>query len=172
MTRSSKSVVREVIETVVIALILALFLRAFVVESFVVDGTSMQPTLRNRERLLVVKFLYRFGRPQIGDIVVFRYPLNPGRVFVKRVIARGGETVEIRQGQVFVNDKPLVEPYLATVRSSSYPFTRVPPGNLFVLGDNRNNSEDSRFFGLVPLGNVKGRALVVYWPIDRVRVVR
>lgn len=155
---------RETAETILIALVIAMFVRAFVVESFVVEGPSMEPTLYDHERLLVFKPLYRVSEPHRGDVIVFRYPADPRRDFVKRVLARGGETIEIRSGQVYVDGELVDEPYLADVGSSSMPPLEVLPGQLFVMGDNRSNSEDSRQFGFVPMRYVKGKAFLVYWP--------
>ncbi|MCL6450946.1 MAG: signal peptidase I [Acetobacteraceae bacterium] len=163
---------RETAETVLIALVLALVVRTFVVESFLVEGPSMEPTLLNRERLLVNKFIYHFTRPRCGDIIVFRYPVDPRRDFVKRVVATGGETVEMKGGQVLVNGEVLHEPYVAEGGDGYVPPTTVPEGFLFVLGDHRAISEDSRSFGFVPLRNVKGKAFLVYWPPQRARVLR
>jgi len=155
---------RETAETILIALVLAMFVRAFVVESFIVHGPSMESTLFDRERLLVNKLVYRFVEPRRGDVIVFRYPVDPRRDFVKRVLARGGETIEIRSGKVFVDGEKVNEPYIDDAGTSSMPPTEVLPGQLFVLGDNRNNSEDSRLFGFVPMRYVKGEAFLVYWP--------
>lgn len=154
---------KEILETVVIALVLALLIRGFLVESFLVDGSSMLPTLESGERLLVNKLTYRLGEPEIGDIVVFRNPKEP-RDFIKRVVATPGQTVEIRDGRVHIDGEPLREDYLADPGHSFFPPTAVPEGHVFVLGDNRNNSEDSRFFGFVPVKNIKGKAMLVYWP--------
>lgn len=162
-----KSPVREVIETVVVALLIALLIRQFVVEVFVVDGRSMEPTLFTSERLLVNKFVYRFRTPQPGEIIVFRYPRNQDRDFIKRVVAVAGDRVEIRDGYVYVNDQPLPDPYVSYRDGGTWPEVTVPPGAVWVLGDNRNNSEDSRYFGEVPLGNIKGRAFFRFWPIGR-----
>jgi len=163
--------VREMAETLVIALVLATLIRAFVVASFVVDGISMVPTLQNGERLLINKFVYRLSEPQRGDVVVFRYPLHPDRDFIKRVMARGGETVEIREGTVYVDGQRVDEPYIPDPSHDTHAPVTVPPGHVYVMGDNRNNSEDSRMFGFVPLANIKGRAFWVYWPPQRMRLL-
>ncbi len=162
---------RETLETVIIAAVLALLIRMFVFEPFYVDGPSMEPTLWNSERLIVAKFMYRFSEPRRGDIIVFRYPRRPDTDFVKRVIAVGGETVEIRMGQVYVNGQPLQQNFETRTSLASYPKVEVPQGSVFVLGDNRSNSEDSRYFGFVPISNIKGKALLVYWPLSRVHVL-
>lgn len=165
------SVIWETIETIAVALVLTLVIRHFVVESFVVRGSSMEPTLHDGQRLLVSKFSYRFGSPRPGDIIVFRSPLNPGDDLIKRVIALEGDTVEVDRGQVRVNGRLKEEPYIANHDISILPPRRVPADRVFVLGDNRPNSEDSRFFGSVPVNMIKGKALVVWWPLPQLAVL-
>lgn len=173
MSPSPRRVVRELLETVVIALVLALAIRQFVVETILVDGQSMQTTLQDGERLLINKFIYWFRKPRTGDVVVFRFPEDPRRDFIKRVIATEGQTVEIRDGQVYVDGVPLREPYVKREWHSNFPKTTIAPGRIFVLGDNRNNSQDSRFpaVGQVPLKNVKGMAFLRFWPLDRFSLI-
>lgn len=160
---------REFIETVVIALVLAALIRGFVVETILVDGQSMEPTLHSGERLLINKFIYYFRQPQTGDIIVFHYPRDPRRDFIKRVIAHEGQSVEIREGKVYVDGVPLEEPYVKNVDHRNYPKTVIDEGRVFVLGDNRPNSQDSRFpeVGQVPMDLVKGVAFLRFWPFDR-----
>ncbi|MBX6378191.1 MAG: signal peptidase I [Clostridia bacterium] len=164
MARSGGRAVWEVLQTVIVAFLLAVLLRTFVVESFVVRGSSMYPTLVDGERLLVAKFTYRFTEPRRGDIIVFRSPLNPQEDFIKRVIGLPGETVSIQGGAVYIDGKPLDEPYIRRHDAGSLRPVTVPPGHLFVLGDNRVNSEDSRYFGAIRQEQVKGKALIVWWP--------
>lgn len=160
-----KGIIREYLECIAIALILAFFIITFVVQSFVVDGSSMEPTLHNGQRLLVNKFIYHFRPPQPGDVIVFRYPANPREDFIKRVIGVGGDTVGIIDGQVLVNDHPLDEPYLIEPTYGNH-LVEVPPGKVFVLGDNRNNSRDSRYpdVGLLTRRDIIGKAAFIYWP--------
>jgi len=158
------SAAREVFEIVVVSLILALLIRGFVVESFLVDGISMEPTLQDGERLLVNKLVYRFHPPERFDIVVFHYPRDPSRDFIKRVIGLPGETVEIVEGQVYVNGRPVEEPYVVNRGPDFYPPITVPPGHVFVLGDNRPHSDDSRSGWTVPVREIIGKAFLVYWP--------
>ena len=141
------------------------------VESFVVQGTSMEPTLVNSERLLVNKMLYRFTPPGHGDIVVFRYPRAPDRDYVKRVIALPGETIEIKMGRVYVDGALITEPYVVRMGGASFPAMTVPENHVFVLGDNRANSDDSRSFGPVPYDLIKGRAFIVFWPLGRMKTL-
>lgn len=159
--------------SVAIAVVLAFFIRHYVVELYVVEGPSMRPTLQSGERLVVNKFIYRFQQPQRGEVVVFRYPFDQRRDFIKRVIAVAGDQVEIRDGLVMVNGRVLNEPYIRQPTRGIYPAALVPPGHIFVLGDNRNNSEDSRFpdVGFVPLDLVEGRAVLVFWPTAYIKVL-
>ena len=159
---------KDWIISIVVAVVLACIIRQFVVELYIVDGPSMRPTLQSQERLVVNKFIYQFREPQKGEILVFQYPRDPKRDFIKRVIATAGDTVEIKDGRVFVNDQLLNEDYILEKTKSEYPKSTVPKGTIFVMGDNRNNSEDSRFadVGFVPLNLIKGKAMLVFWPFD------
>ena len=162
------SELKDWIGSIVIAVVLAMLIRTFIVELYVVDGPSMRPTLESEERLVVNKFIYRFHPPQKGEILVFQYPRDPSRDFIKRVIATPGDTVEIHEGRVLVNDQLLTEDYILEKTRSEYPKSTVPEGHVFVMGDNRNNSEDSRFadVGFVPYDLIKGKAMLVFWPIS------
>lgn len=164
-----KSPLREYAETVLGAVILALLIMTFVARAFTVDGPSMMPTLRHGERLLVDKISYRFGEPQRGDIIVFRYPADPSQHFIKRLIALPGDVVEVRGGVVYVNGAALEETYTLQKPYGRFGPQRVPEGAYFVMGDNRNNSEDSRDprVGFVPRDHIVGRAFWRYWPPDR-----
>ncbi|MCX7781868.1 MAG: signal peptidase I, partial [Negativicutes bacterium] len=138
---------------------------------YMVEGPSMRPTLVNSERLVVNKFIYRFRQPERGEILVFRYPRDPSRDFIKRVIAVPGDTIEIKDGRVFVNGQLQNETYILERTRGSYPLSTVPAGHVFVMGDNRNNSEDSRFkdVGFVPYDLIKGKAVLVFWPLDHIK---
>ena len=162
------SELKDWIGSIVIAVVLAMLIRTFIVELYVVDGPSMRPTLESEERLVVNKFIYRFHPPQKGEILVFQYPRDPSRDFIKRVIATPGDTIEIHEGRVLVNDQLLTEDYILEKTRSEYPKSTVPEGRVFVMGDNRNNSEDSRFadVGFVPYDLIKGKAMLVFWPIS------
>lgn len=154
----------EAAETILLALVLAFLLRTFVVESFQVSGSSMYPTLLNGQRVLVFKLAYLFQPPETGQIVVFRSPVIPNEDWIKRVIATPGEVVSIRRGQVYLDGRKLDEPYIRRNYAYNYGPARVPPGSLFVLGDNRPDSYDSRYFGFLKESAVRGEAFVVWWP--------
>ena len=165
--------------SIIIAVALAFCIRTFLVEPYMVEGSSMYPTLVNHERLVVDKLSYFVTDPKKGEIVVFRFPKDQTRDFIKRVIAVGGDTVEMQQGKVFVNGKQLNETYIyhndpKGKNISDYRKVVVPKDTIFGLGYNRNNSEDSRFadVGCVPLTLVKGRARVAFWPLDKMRVLK
>lgn len=155
--------------SIIVALILAFFIRTFIVELYIVEGPSMRPTLETQERLVVNKFIYRFRTPEKGEVLVFRYPRDKTRDFIKRVIATEDDTIEIKDGRVYVNDKLLNEDYILEKTRSEYARATVPKGTVFVMGDNRNNSEDSRFVdvGFVPYDLIKGKAILVFWPVDK-----
>ncbi|HHY10247.1 MAG TPA: signal peptidase I [Firmicutes bacterium] len=169
----NKSKLREFLETIGSAVIIAALIMIFVARAYTVNGDSMLPTLQHGERLLVDKISYRFTAPARGEIVVFKNPSNPKEQFIKRIIALPGDKVAILQGVVYINDQPLQEDYtLAPARIGFVPRT-VPAGSYFVLGDNRNNSEDSRFgrVGFVPEELLVGRAIWRYWPLGQLSIV-
>jgi len=155
------------------AVVLALLIMTFVGRAFTVDGPSMLPTLQSGERLLIDKLTYRFRDPAHGEIVVFRYPRDPSHYFIKRVIGVPGDRVAISSGQVYVNGVRLNESYVNSLTLGADRVYDVPPDSYFVLGDNRNNSQDSRspFVGYVPRSLIIGRAIVRYWPINRAEVL-
>ncbi len=167
--RRKKSGAREFVETLAIALVLAFLIRAFVFESFRVDGRSMQPTLFTNERVLVNKLAFDLGKPKTGEIIVFQSPLIPSEDWIKRVIGVPGDTVSIRHNTVYINGKVYPEPFLKYRQSSNYGPVKVPPGHLFVLGDNRPISEDSRYFGMLAESRVRGQAFVIWWPLNSLR---
>ena len=155
----------EWIRSIAIAVALALLIRFFILEVFVVDGRSMYPTLEDCSRLIVDKISYRFSEPGCGDIVVF--DSQTGRDFIKRVIGVGGDTLEIRAGKVYRNGSVLEEPYLmGQTDFQDYGPVEIPPGYFFLMGDYRRNSLDSRDprVGLVSMERIKGRACLVFWP--------
>ena len=158
-----RTVIREVLETVILTVII-FFLIQTVVRNFRVVGTSMEPNLHDSQYLIVDKISYRLGEPQKGDVIVFEPPNRPGEDYVKRVIGVSGEMVEIRKGQVFINNKPIDEPYVVYPGSYSMSPRRVGANELFVLGDNRNSSSDSHNWGMLETDKVVGKAWLSYWP--------
>ena len=165
--------IKDWIFSIVAAIVVAMFIRTFIVELYVVDGPSMRPTLQHEERLVVNKFIYHVRDPQKGEVVIFRYPRDTSRDFIKRVIATAGDTIEIKEGHVYVNDQLLREDYILEKTRTEYPKVTIPEGTIFVMGDNRNNSEDSRFsdVGFVPLDLVKGKAIFIFWPMDEMKTL-
>jgi len=164
-----RSFLVEMIQTVLLALIFY-----FLIDSFFprvrVENISMKPTLQPGELLLVNKLAYQFGEPDHGDVVVFHYPLNESEDYIKRVIGVPGDEVLIQNGTVTVNGTVLDEPYIAA--SPSYRGAwQVPEDQIFVLGDNRNQSSDSHTWGFVPYKDLVGKALVVYWPLDQIKLL-
>jgi len=158
-----KTVIREVLETVILTVII-FFLIQTVVRNFRVVGTSMEPNLHDSQYLIVDKISYRLGEPQQGDVIVFEPPNRPGEDYVKRVIGVSGDLVEIRNGQVFINNEPIDEPYVVHPGSYSMNPRRVGAEELFVLGDNRNSSSDSHNWGMLATDKVVGKAWISYWP--------
>ena len=190
MTRQSttRSFLEDLLETIALALLMFLVLQVSV-RNYRVELSSMEATLFPKDRLVVNKLVYTrldteaidglvpfvdirddeselfpFHPPKRGDVIVFRYPQDPSRDFVKRVIALPGETISMDRGRVSIDGEALEEPYLAELDFSSLPPTLVPPHSYFVMGDNRNGSSDSRHWGMVPLENIVGKVLVRYWP--------
>lgn len=162
----------ETLDACLFAALLSLVIITFVVQAFYIPSGSMEPTLMVDDRILVAKFVYRFEPVHRGDVVVFRYPLNPQRDFVKRVIGLPGDRVQLQDGVVHLDGNVLSEKgYTIKPDFGNYGPVTVPASHYFVLGDNRNNSEDSRFFGYVPGGNVIGKAIFIYWPLPRVGFV-
>ncbi len=183
-----KSIFREYAEAILVAVVLALFIRTFVVQAFKIPSGSMKPTLLVGDHILVNKFIYGvklpfldttlipIAEPKRGDVVVFKFPEDPKKDFIKRVIGVEGDVIEIRNKKVYLNNKPMKDPYgvhmdpriipgRARPRDNFGPIT-VPPGSLFVMGDNRDNSYDSRFWKFVDLAKVKGKAFLIYWSWD------
>ena len=161
-TNDWKRATLDILETLFLAVVLYFGINA-VSARVRVDGFSMNPSLENGEYILVYKLAYRLGEPARGDIIVFSFPLDPEQDLIKRVIGLPGETVSIQNGQVSVNGTLLDEPYIAA--SPLYNGTWVvTDGQLFVLGDNRNESKDSHEWGLLPMENIIGKAVLIYWP--------
>lgn len=160
----ASSALRELVETVLFTLLIYVLVRHFLFENYRVVGYSMTPTLENDQYLVVNKLGYRLHEPQRGDIIVFRDPRSPDRKLIKRVVGLPGERLEISQGQVFIDEKQLDEPYIQSLGHYSQPSTQIPPDHYFVLGDNRNNSSDSHNWGTLPSNEIVGKAWLSYWP--------
>jgi signal peptidase I len=159
----------ETLQTLVLAVVLY-FLIDSVIARVRVENISMEPTLQPGEFILVNKMAFKMGDIHRGDIIIFHYPQNIHEDYIKRVIGLGGDTVAVRNNKVYVNDQPLTEPYIAAAPAYTGTWV-VPDGQLFVLGDNRNQSSDSHSWGFVPDDNIVGKALVVYWPLDQFKTL-
>lgn len=180
-----KKFFKEYVEPIALAILIALFIRAFIIQAFKIPSSSMEPTLWVGDHLLVNKFIYGiripysdkiFGKskkffewkkPQRGDVIVFIFPKDRSKDFIKRVIATEGEKVEIIRNKIYINDQLMKDPWghFSMPRSSieDYAPVKVPSGSLFVMGDNRDNSQDSRFWGFVNVEEVKGKAFIIYF---------
>lgn len=158
----------------IISLAISAFIIIFLYQPVKVEGTSMMPSLDDQERIFVNKFVYRLEPIQRGDIVVFRYPRDPSKSYIKRVIGLAGDHIRIEAGEVFVNGEPLAEDYVprAYADQRSYPDTVVLPNSYFVLGDHRTMSNDSRDFGPVEASYIYGKAVFGYWPVDKMGRLR
>jgi signal peptidase I len=186
-----KSALREWAESIIVAFILAMVIRSFLVQAFKIPTGSMRPTLLEGDLILVNKFIYgakvpftdlrlpAFSPPKRGDVIVFIYPDDRKKDFIKRLVGLPGETVEIRNGTVYINDQPLLDP----VFSQRYYYNRgdlaaegqkisVPENSFFVLGDNSASSKDSRYWGFVGRQDILGKAMLIYWPPQRIRIIK
>ncbi|NLM51350.1 MAG: signal peptidase I [Firmicutes bacterium] len=171
MRKTEQNDLWEWIKSILVAVVLALVIRAFLVEVFLVQGESMLPTLKDRERLLVSKVQYYYRDPEPGEIIVFK--VSSDRDFIKRVIATAGDEVRVDYDGVYVNGVKLQENYvLEKEHEKLFGPEVVPEGYVFVMGDNRNNSMDSRSIGFVKLEEVKGKAMFVFWPLSNMRLLR
>lgn len=170
-----KSVLREWVETIIIALILALIIRTFIIQVFYIPSGSMEPTLLIRDRIVVSKFIYKFRDPKRMDVIVFRYPKQkPGeqkRDFIKRIIGLPGEKLFIKEGVVYINRKPVKETHPMKKDDATYGPINIPEDKYFVMGDNRPNSADSRVWGFVPRKNIAGPAFIRIWPLTKIGLV-
>lgn len=192
--KSSRVLFQEYSEAFVIAVILAIIIRALLVQAFKIPSSSMEPTLLVGDHILVNKFIYgvripftdarwpRFESPSRGDVIVFVYPVDRSKDFIKRVVGVEGDTIEIRDKSVFVNGEPVEEPYahhfanavepIGQSPRDNLPPVTVPPGHLFAMGDNRDFSHDSRFWGYVPVEDVKGKAFIIYYSAQHLPDIR
>ncbi len=178
MNNKVKGIIKEYAESLLIAFVLAMIIRTFVVQAFKIPTGSMHPTLIEGDRILVNKFIYKFRDPKRGEVIVFKYPVDPKLAFIKRLIGLNNESLEIKNGRIFINDN-IIEDKNVT---KNYYYNRgdfgevdqqikIPEDNFFALGDNSANSRDSRYWGFVPRKNMIGKAMVIYWPPYRMRVI-
>jgi signal peptidase I len=191
MSLKKKSVIRDWVESIIIAFLLALVIRAFLIQAFKIPTGSMRTTLIEGDLILVNKFIYgakipftdwrlpALKLPKRGDVIVFIYPKDRSKDFIKRLVGLPGDVIEIKGGSIFINDKPAAE----SIFNQIYYYNRgqldspgqkmvVPLNSYFVLGDNSATSQDSRFWGFVPKNNLLGQAMVIYWPPQRIRVIK
>ena len=157
------------LKDILLAVVIAFLMVVFLYQPVKVEGTSMQPELLDQERIFVNKFVYHFEEIHRGDIVVFWYPKDPSKSFIKRVLGVPGDVVSIRDGQVYINGQLVEERYVPRgyQDADSYPAVRVREGHYYVLGDHRNASNDSRSWGLVPRKYIYGKAVFRYWPVEK-----
>lgn len=172
-SRSAAYGVLEFIGILAAAVVVAYVLQLFVVKPFQIPSESMLPTIEVGDRILVNRLAYQYGSIDRGDIIVFESTTEPGVDVVKRVIALAGDTVEVRQGRAIVNGLPLEEPYISSTDSSNFLPQTVPEGNVFVMGDNRPNSQDGRYWHppWLPVQNILGKAFITYWPVNRIKTL-
>ncbi|MDD5005656.1 MAG: signal peptidase I [Candidatus Omnitrophica bacterium] len=189
--KNKMPVIREWLDTIIVATLLALFIRSFIVQPFKIPTGSMRETLLEGDRIFVNRFIYglripftdirifKFNYPQKGDVIVFNYPEDIKRAYIKRMIGKGGDVVEIKDGRVYVNSKEFNNPAVRNI----YYYNRgdyglinqkitVPKDSYFVLGDNSHTSKDSRYWGFVPDKYLIGKAFLIYWPLNRIRVIK
>ncbi len=165
--------IRDWFITIFEAILLTIFLIVFVAQSFLVEGYSMEPTLHNGERVMVEKITYHLRKPKRGEIVIVKNPLDKRDKYIKRVVGLPGDLIEINKGSVYINGILLEEDYIAEPVAFWYSHEYlVPEGHVFVLGDNRNHSDDSRRIGPIPYKNVLGRVVAVYWPLKNFEVLK
>lgn len=191
MDIKKKAFIKETMETLLTAIILALLIRSFIIQPFKIPTGSMEPTLMPRDRILVLRYVYglrvpftfkriaKFKSPEIGDIVVFNYPEETKRAFIKRCIGKQGDTIEIKKGQVLLNNTPITKYPVNTVyyyNRGSYGMEgeaiTVPQNSYFVLGDNSASSKDSRYWGFLDDKYLIGKAAMIYWPLNRIRILK
>ncbi|MCX5669119.1 MAG: signal peptidase I [Candidatus Omnitrophica bacterium] len=191
MSLKKKSVIRDWIESIIIAFLLALVIRAFLVQAFKIPTGSMRMTLIEGDLILVNKFIYgakipftnlrlpALRQPKRGDVIVFIYPEDKSKDFIKRLVGLPGDLVEIKGGSIYINDKPAAE----AIFNQIYYYNRgqlalpgqmmvVPADSYFVLGDNSATSKDSRYWGFVPKNNLLGKAIIIYWPLQRIKLIK
>ena len=168
--KRKKSMIRELLETVISAGVIAFIIITFIGQVTVVRGASMEPTLHNNERLIANKISYRFESPKRSEIIIFKPPLEIKRNYIKRIIGIPGDKIEIIKGDIYLNDNKLEDNYVKYKSYEDVSALVVPDDSFFVLGDNRSNSSDSRYWGFVSRKNVVGKAWLVFWPLNKIRI--
>lgn len=173
MNEGLKKWLWEMTESIAIALILAFLIRTFIIQPFYIPSGSMYPNLQPNDKVLVNKFTYYFTEPKRGDIMVFHYPLDTKKDYIKRIIGLENETIEVKDSQIYINGKILKEPYLPEgLEYGDFSPYKVPAGNYFMMGDNRPDSQDSRYWGSLDKNLIIGKAMIVFWPPKRVMLLR
>lgn len=166
--KKQKSAVRELLEVVVVALALAVFIKTCIAGNYWIPSASMEPTIETNDKVIVTHFSYWFQEPQRGDVIVFKYPEDPKKDYIKRCIGLPGETVEFKDSCLYINGVLVDEPYLPEeLEFEDYGPVTVPENSYFMCGDNRNHSADSRVWGFLPDELIIGKAQVIYWPFAR-----
>lgn len=166
--KKKKSALRETVEIVVVALVLAVVIKTFIVGNYWIPSESMLPTIEVNDKVVVTNFSYWFDGPKRGDVVVFQYPLDPKKDYIKRCIGEPGEVIEFKDSKLYVNGEQIAEPYLPEgLEFDDFGPVMVPEGSYFMCGDNRNHSADSRAWGFVEKQYIIGKAQFIYWPFAR-----
>lgn len=164
--------IKEVFFILVIAYILAFLLKTIIIQPFMIPSSSMEPTFYPGDRVLVARFSYWLGEPKRSDIIVFEAPFDSHKDYIKRVIATEGEAIEVKSGIVYINGKKIDEPYLINMPDlSNFGPITIPEDKLFVMGDNRPSSQDSRIFGPIDKDTIIGKAILTYWPPHRIALM-
>ncbi len=161
--------IKEILKTIVISVAITLIITTFIAQITQIRGRSMEPSLIDGERVVNVKIVYRIEKPKRGEVIIFKPPFRTKENYIKRIIGLPGEKVEIKNGYVYINDKLLNEPYIVNRSHDNWGPKIVPPNKYFVLGDNRVNSSDSRVWGFLPKENIIGKAILIFWPLNKIK---
>ena len=170
-----KSVIKEYLDSFIVAGVMAILIITYVARSFYIPSESMLPTLKVNDYILVNRFVYKMAQPSRGEIIVFHPPhvKDPANTdFIKRVVALENDVVEVANGVLYLNGIPQDEPFIKEPIEADFPAYRVPKGHIFVMGDTRNHSDDSRYWSPLPLENIVGKAFVIFWPVSRVGLLK
>ncbi len=161
--------IKEILKTIAISVAITLIITTFIAQITQIRGRSMEPSLIDGERVVNVKIVYRIEKPKRGEVIIFKPPFRTKENYIKRIIGLPGEKIEIKNGYVYINDKLLNEPYIVNRSHDNWGPKIVPPNMYFVLGDNRVNSSDSRVWGFLPKENIIGKAILIFWPLDKIK---